>query len=297
MGEAAALEKEGVERELQELLADAPEHCGEGFRLVRREWPTDIGPVDLMCRDPDDGWVAVEIKRVGTIDAVEQLTRYLERIGGRSGLRRPAAACWPPRRSSPRRACSPSRAASPAWRWTRRCCAASACPTSRCSPLGWTSSAAPAGRRLPGGPAGGRPAGARAALRAADDAAAGGADHRDHRDRACRRWPTGSSAGDRCHAPIGALIGSCSAWAVRRGRVRPDHPAVHRPDERVRGRRAGIVDDLRDQIHDLTGAKPGEIADRVQDFAERLHGRPGQADRPDHLDRPQRGGRAWRRCS
>ncbi len=80
MGEAAALEKEGVERELQELLADSPEHCGEGFRLVRREWPTDIGPVDLMCRDDDDGWIAVEIKRIGTIDAVEQLTRYLERI-------------------------------------------------------------------------------------------------------------------------------------------------------------------------------------------------------------------------
>jgi endonuclease len=80
MGEAAALEKEGVERELQELLADAPENCGEGFRLVRREWPTDIGPVDLMCRDADDGWVAVEIKRVATIDAVEQLTRYLARI-------------------------------------------------------------------------------------------------------------------------------------------------------------------------------------------------------------------------
>ena len=67
-------------RELQELLADAPEWCGEGFRLVRREWPTDIGPVDLMCRDDDDGWIAVEIKRVGTIDAVEQLSRYLERI-------------------------------------------------------------------------------------------------------------------------------------------------------------------------------------------------------------------------
>jgi endonuclease len=81
MGEAAALEKEGVERELQELLADAPGHCGEGFRLVRREWPTDIGPVDLMCRDADDAWVAVEIKRVATIDAVEQLSRYLERIG------------------------------------------------------------------------------------------------------------------------------------------------------------------------------------------------------------------------
>ena len=80
MGEAAALEKDGVERDLQEALASAPEHCGEGFRLVRREWPTDIGPVDLMCRDEADGWIAVEIKRIGTIDAVEQLSRYLERI-------------------------------------------------------------------------------------------------------------------------------------------------------------------------------------------------------------------------
>jgi len=80
MGEAAELEKDGVEAHLQELLAGAPEWCGEGFRLVRREWPTDIGPVDLMCRDGGDGWVAVEIKRIGTIDAVEQLARYLERI-------------------------------------------------------------------------------------------------------------------------------------------------------------------------------------------------------------------------
>jgi RecB family endonuclease NucS len=80
MGEAAALEKDGVEAHLQELLAEQPHWCGEGFRLVRREWPTDIGPVDLMCRDEADGWIAVEIKRVGTIDAVEQLARYLERI-------------------------------------------------------------------------------------------------------------------------------------------------------------------------------------------------------------------------
>jgi hypothetical protein len=80
MGEAAALEKDGVERHLQELLAEQVHWCGEGFRLVRREWPTDIGPVDLMCRDDEDGWIAVEIKRVGTIDAVEQLSRYLERI-------------------------------------------------------------------------------------------------------------------------------------------------------------------------------------------------------------------------
>jgi RecB family endonuclease NucS len=76
----ATLEKEGVERELQELLAGAPQWCGEGLRLVRREWPTDIGPVDLMCKDGDDEWIAVEIKRIATIDAVEQLTRYLQRI-------------------------------------------------------------------------------------------------------------------------------------------------------------------------------------------------------------------------
>ncbi len=80
MGEAALLEKDGVERHLQEELAAAPHWCGEGFRLVRREWPTDIGPVDLMCRDEDDGWIAVEIKRVATIEAVEQLTRYLDFI-------------------------------------------------------------------------------------------------------------------------------------------------------------------------------------------------------------------------
>jgi RecB family endonuclease NucS len=80
MGEAAALEKDGVERHLQELLADAPEWCGEGLRLARREWPTDIGPVDLMRRDEGDGWVAVEIKRIAGIEAVEQLTRYLERV-------------------------------------------------------------------------------------------------------------------------------------------------------------------------------------------------------------------------
>ena len=76
----ASLEKEGIERELQELLADTPQWCGEGFRLIRREWPTDIGPVDLMCKDDEDEWIAVEIKRIATIDAVEQLTRYLERI-------------------------------------------------------------------------------------------------------------------------------------------------------------------------------------------------------------------------
>ena len=78
--DATPLEKDGVERHLQEELAAQPRVLGEGFTLVRREWPTDIGPVDLMCRDGAGGWVAVEIKRVGTIDAVEQLGRYLERL-------------------------------------------------------------------------------------------------------------------------------------------------------------------------------------------------------------------------
>jgi endonuclease len=78
--DAAGLAKDGVEAHLQELLAEQPQWCGEGFRLVRREWPTDIGPVDLMCRDEDECWVAVEVKRVAGIDAVEQLARYLERI-------------------------------------------------------------------------------------------------------------------------------------------------------------------------------------------------------------------------
>ena len=97
MGDAEPLEKDGVERDLQEALAAAPASCGEGFRLVRREWPTDIGPVDLMCRDEHDAWVAVEIKRVATIDAVEQLTRYLERIRldpAMGGCRGVLAAQW-----------------------------------------------------------------------------------------------------------------------------------------------------------------------------------------------------------
>ena len=76
----AGLAKDGVEAHLQELLAQQPQWCGEGLRLVRREWPTDIGPVDLMCRDAADEWVAVEIKRVATIESVEQITRYLERL-------------------------------------------------------------------------------------------------------------------------------------------------------------------------------------------------------------------------
>jgi endonuclease len=85
MGEAAPLAKDGIERDLQEALAARPAALHEGLRLVRREWPTDIGPVDLMCRDGED-WVAVEIKRIGTIDAVEQLSRYLARICAEPGM-------------------------------------------------------------------------------------------------------------------------------------------------------------------------------------------------------------------
>jgi RecB family endonuclease NucS len=81
LGEPAGLEKDGVERDLQAELAAQPHALEAGLRLVRREWSTDIGPVDLMCRDEEGGWVAVEVKRVATIDAVEQLSRYLERIG------------------------------------------------------------------------------------------------------------------------------------------------------------------------------------------------------------------------
>lgn len=79
MGEGVGLEKDGVERDLQEALAAVPTALGEGMRLIRREYPTPIGPVDLLCCDAD-GYVAVEVKRVGTIDAVEQLGRYLEYI-------------------------------------------------------------------------------------------------------------------------------------------------------------------------------------------------------------------------
>ncbi len=77
LDEELGLAKDGVERDLQEALADRPDSLEAELRLVLRECATEIGPVDLMCRDCDDGWVAVEIKRTGTIEAVEQLTRYL----------------------------------------------------------------------------------------------------------------------------------------------------------------------------------------------------------------------------
>jgi endonuclease len=78
LGIDPGLVKDGVEAHLQELLAAQVELLGAGWRLVRREYPTPIGPVDLMCRDSDGRSVAVEIKRRGEIDGVEQLSRYLD---------------------------------------------------------------------------------------------------------------------------------------------------------------------------------------------------------------------------
>lgn len=78
LGVDPGLIKDGVEAHLQELLADRIETLGDGYTLIRREYPTAIGPVDILCRDSDGATVAVEIKRRGEIDGVEQLTRYLE---------------------------------------------------------------------------------------------------------------------------------------------------------------------------------------------------------------------------
>ncbi|GAA1415249.1 endonuclease NucS [Kitasatospora sp. Ki12] len=78
LGVDPGLIKDGVEAHLQELLADRMEVLGSGWSLIRREYPTAIGPVDILCRDADGATVAVEIKRRGEIDGVEQLTRYLE---------------------------------------------------------------------------------------------------------------------------------------------------------------------------------------------------------------------------
>lgn len=78
LGEDPGLQKDGVEAHLQELLAEQIEILGEGYSLVRREYPTPIGPVDILTKDATGATVAVEIKRRGNIDGVEQLTRYVE---------------------------------------------------------------------------------------------------------------------------------------------------------------------------------------------------------------------------
>ena len=78
LGVDPGLQKDGVEAHLQELLAVEPDRIEQGLRLIRREFPTDVGPVDLLCRDAEGHTVAIEIKRRGEIDGVEQLTRYLD---------------------------------------------------------------------------------------------------------------------------------------------------------------------------------------------------------------------------
>jgi RecB family endonuclease NucS len=88
LGTDPGLQKDGVEAHLQVLLAANPTVIADGLRLVRREYPTDIGPVDLLCRDVEGRTVAVEIKRRGEIDGVEQLTRYLDYLN-RDPLLRP----------------------------------------------------------------------------------------------------------------------------------------------------------------------------------------------------------------
>jgi endonuclease len=87
MGIDPGLQKDGVEAHLQELLAADPTVLRAGLRLVRREFPTDIGPVDLLCRDGDGGAIAIEVKRRGEIDGVEQLCRYLEYLNRDPTLR------------------------------------------------------------------------------------------------------------------------------------------------------------------------------------------------------------------
>ena len=80
LGPDPGLVKDGVEAQLQVLLAEKPWVLEEGLTLLRREYPTDLGPIDLMCTDRDGSLVAIEVKRRGEIDAVDQLTRYLERL-------------------------------------------------------------------------------------------------------------------------------------------------------------------------------------------------------------------------
>jgi hypothetical protein len=126
---AAGLVKDGVERDLQELLADRPEWCGEGFRLVRREWPTDIGPgrphVPRRGRRVDR-----RRDQARRDDRRRRAAPPLPRADPGSTRRwATAAGCSRRRCSSPRRGCSPRRAGSPAWRSTSPCCAASASRT------------------------------------------------------------------------------------------------------------------------------------------------------------------------
>src|SRR4029453_15896095 len=100
LGTDPGLIKDGVEAHLQELLAEHVHTFGDGWTLVRREYPTAIGPVDLLCRDADGKHVAVEIKRRGEIDGVEQLTRYVELLN-RDPMLPPFPGIFAPHRFTP----------------------------------------------------------------------------------------------------------------------------------------------------------------------------------------------------
>ena len=88
LGDDPGLQKDGVEAHLQELLAAAPHTMEDGLTLIRREYQTAIGPIDIVCRDPSGTFVAIEVKRRGEIDGVEQLSRYIERLQLDSSLGR-----------------------------------------------------------------------------------------------------------------------------------------------------------------------------------------------------------------
>jgi hypothetical protein len=116
--------KDGVEAHLQQLLAEQVATFGDGWQLIRREYPTAIGPVDLLCRDDAGTAVAVEVKRRGEIDGVEQLTRYLDLLN-RDPLLAPVVGCSPLRRSSRRRGPWRRTAGSGVWSWTTTPCGGS----------------------------------------------------------------------------------------------------------------------------------------------------------------------------
>jgi len=124
LGVDPGLIKDGVEAHLQALLADRMEVLGEGWTLIRREYPTAIGPVDILGRDARAYTVAIEIKRRATIECVEQLTRYLKYLN-RDYTLAPSTVSSPPRASPPRPAPSPRTAASAASSSTTTSCAAS----------------------------------------------------------------------------------------------------------------------------------------------------------------------------
>jgi hypothetical protein len=100
LGDEPGLQKHGAESELQALLAAHPDTIEPGLALIRREWPTELGPVDLLCRDDAGVTTAVEIKRVGEIDGVEQLTRYLEWLN-RDPLLKPVRGAYVATRITP----------------------------------------------------------------------------------------------------------------------------------------------------------------------------------------------------